>query len=637
VNGWMGKTLSINLTTSQIDVVPTEPWCAKYLGGRGMACRIYRDSVAPGTRAFDAENYLIFMVGPLVASGAQGATRMTVAGKSPMAYPEKYCYGNIGGLFPAELKMAGWDGLVISGRAPARVCLRIENERVEIRPAQDWWGLGASRVGELIAQEMGERTRFLTTGIAGENLVRTAVIVGSHNSTSTAGFGAVMGSKNLKAIAVRGTQRVAVADPAGLKELNRYTIEISQRLNLSIPPDTTMSGHGHLIERIGKGGCYLCGLDCIRNKYRYGQRADLVGYRRCQAMEYYMPWKFNREEEPVETFFEAPELANDYSVCTFELRNMIAWLHACYKEGYLSENETGLPLSKIGTRQFLEELIGSIAHRRGFGAVLAEGLARASSQFSEKVRSLLPANLLPVGEAEVNLPRSTVVHALLEPMEPRMSRPIVHGGFARAAWGMSQMGAVKGLITTQVFHEIARAFWGSAEAGDVSTYEGKALAAVKIQDRAFMEDCLGLCDFAWPLAYSFNKPDHVGDPGLEVRLFSAVTGLPPGVIEPGVARGYNVQRSILLREGRKVPQEDYPAEINFTQPLKGPPPFMVPGPGNSIVNAEGNVLDREKFKAMLSEYYRLRGWDEATGRPRRDTLAAMGIEDVFEEGPCLTK
>jgi hypothetical protein len=160
-----------------------------------------------------------------------------------------------------------------------------------------------------------------------------------------------------------------------------------------------MSRHGHLLERLGKGGCDQCGLDCIRNRYRYGKKPELESFRRCQAMEYYMPWVYGREDEPVETFFDAPVLANDYSVCTFELRNMLRWFDACYKAGTLTEEVTGLPLSKIGTREFLEKLIYSIAHRQGFGDILARGLVRSSRGHRQQPERCL-SSVLPVGETD---------------------------------------------------------------------------------------------------------------------------------------------------------------------------------------------------------------------------------------------
>ncbi|HEY96380.1 MAG TPA: hypothetical protein G4O15_15755 [Dehalococcoidia bacterium] len=611
--GWMGKILNIDLGTSEISNIDTMPYSRKYLGGRGIASRIYWEKVNPETGAFDPENHLIFVTGPLVATGAQGATRMAVAGKSPMAHPEQYCYGNIGGHFPAELKKAGYDGLVISGCAQAPVYLLIDDDRTEILNADRLWGIGAYGTGEALQQTHGNKVKFLTTGQAGENRIRSAVIFASHQSTSTAGFGAVMGSKNLKAIVVKGTGRPDIAHPEKLKELNRYAIKISKRLDLSIPPDVTMSNHGYLLERIGKGQCYQCGLVCIRNKYRYGKRSDLEDYRRCQAMEYYMPWKYGQDNEPVDTFYNAPILANDYSICTFELRSMINWLYECYRTDSLTEEETGLPLSKIGTGEFLEKLLYSITYREGLGGLLAEGVFRTGKEVSEKVRNLLNPGILPIGENDAYMPRSSVVHALLDPMEPRMSRPLFHAGFVRAARMTNMMNPEASSVTQEVFTKIAEAFWGSAAAADGFGYDGKPLAAVKIQNRVYLEDSLGLCDSGWPIAYSFSKSGLVGDPDLEANLFTAVTGSSGDELDIFMERITNVQRLIMIREGRTLPEDDYPHEGNF----------------EVTDNLPGKPLDRDKYLQMLKEYYRLRGWDESTGIPLDSTLERLGIEDMI--------
>ena len=557
---------------------------------------------------------------------------MSVVGKSPMTFPEGYCYGNIGGFFGAELKKAGFDGVVIEGRAPKPVYLWIYNSEAELRDASSLWGQGAYRTGEMLQQIHGDRARFLTTGLAGEGRVRSAVICGSHQSTSTAGFGAVMGSKNLKALVVRGTGKPSVADPDRLKELNRYTVKISKRLRLAIPPMITATNYGHLMEFIGKGGCYQCGLECIRNLYRYGQRSELEGYRRCQSMEYYLPWRYSREDEPVDTLFDAPTLANDYSIGTFELQNIIDWLYACYQSGSLTEQETGLPLSKIGTREFLERLLHSIAYREGFGDILAEGLARAREKVSDKARAMFSHVIAPIGQYEMAPPRGMVAYALIYPMEPRVHQPIIHEtAFVNVAWSLNQLQADLTPITSKVFRDIAKAFWGSAEAGDLSSYEGKALAAKNIQNRTYIKDSLGLCDFAWPITYSFNTPDHVGDPNLEAQIFTAVTGVAGEELERYAERICNLQRAILVREGRRVPEDDFPPEFNFTEPLQTAShgqPVMVPGPGEEAVDVTGKVLDRDRFISMLKEYYRLRGWDEETGLPRVETLADLGLDEL---------
>ncbi len=631
MHGWMGKILRVNLNSSEITQFSTKPYAEKYLGGRGLASRLYWETVAPEIKAFDPENRLIFVAGPLVATGAQAATRMSVVGKSPMAFPEGYCYGNIGGFFGAELKKAGFDGIVIEGRASKPVYLWIHNNEAELRDASSLWGQGAYRVGEMLQQSHGDKARFLTTGVAGERRVRTAVVFGSHQSTATAGYGAVMGSKNLKALVVRGTGKPSVADPGRLKELNRYTVKICKRLHLAIPPMITATNYGHLLEVIGKGSCYQCGLECNRNLYRYGKR--LEGYRRCQAMEYYLPWRYSREDEPVDTVFDAPTLANDYSIGTFELQNMIDWLYDCYQSGSLTDEETGLPLSKIGTREFLEKLLHSIAYREGFGDILAEGLARAREKVSDKARAMFSHSIAPIGQYDLVPPRAMIAHALIYPMEPRVHQPIIHEiAFVNLAWSLNQSDPSLTPITTKVFHDIARAFWGSDEAGDLSGYEGKALAAKKIQNRTYIKDSLGLCDFAWPITYSFSTPDHLGDPDLEAKIFNAVTGIAGEEIDRYAERICNLQRAILVREGRGVPEADFPPEYNFTEPLQTNvhgQPVMVPGPGEEAIDATGKTLDRDKFISMLKEYYRLRGWDEETGLPRAETLVTLGLDDLM--------
>jgi aldehyde:ferredoxin oxidoreductase len=628
--GWMGKILHVNLNNAEIKTIATQPYAEQYIGGRGIASRIYWETVAPETKAFDPENQLVFMTGPMVATGAQAATRLAIVGKSPMTIPDGYCYGNLGGYFPAELKKAGFDGVVIEGRAPKPVYLWINDNEAELLDASLLWGIGAYRTGEMLQKAHGEKAYFLTTGVAGENLVRTAEIVASHHSASSAGFGAVMGSKNFKGMVVRGTGKPLVADPDKLKELNRYTVKISKRVRLSMPPTVAATHHEHLLEVIGKGGCYQCGLECIRGVYRYGQR--LEGNRKCQAQGYYLPWKYSQEDEPVETFFDAPTLANDYSIDTWDLESMIDWLYACYQSGALTEQETGLPLSKVGTREFLEKLLHSIAYREGFGDVLAEGMVRAGEKISDEARAMFPYNLAPIGKHDLFPPRVIMVHALLYPMEPRVHHNVLHEtAWVYLAWVFHQLDPGLTPITTKVVHDIAKAFWGSDEAGDLSSYEGKALAAIKVQNRNYSRDSLGLCDFAYPITYSFNTPDHVGDPDLEAKLFTAVTGIAGEEVDRCGERVCNLQRAILVREGRRVPDDDFPPEYNFTEPLEAIPHFpamVVPGPDEEIVDIKGKVLDRDKFTSMLQEYYRLRGWDEETGLPQAETLVALGLDDL---------
>ena len=170
-------------------------------------------------------------------------------------------------------------------------------------------------------------------------------------------------------------------------------------------------------------------------------------------------------------------------------------------------------------------------------------------------------------------------------------------------------------VTDEVFRKIAMEFWGSEAAADTSSYEGKALAAMKIQNRAYLEDSLGLCDSGWPIAYSFSKSDSVGDPDLEAKIFEAVTGVSGNELEPALEKVTNIQRLIVIREGRTLPEDDYPYEGNF------------------IISKDlpGNPLDRNKYMQMLKEYYYLRGWDENSGIPLNSTLKQLGMDDMIPD------
>jgi aldehyde:ferredoxin oxidoreductase len=629
----MGKILHIDLSSSKISEIQTKTYAGEYLGGRGLASRLYREKVTPQVKAFDPENRLTFMTGPMLASGVQGAARLCVSARSPMAYPEGYCYGSLGGFFPAELKKAGWDGIVIDGRAAGPTLLLINNEKVELRDASNLWGKGACAVEAIIRQEHGDKMRFVTTGVAGENLVRTATLYGSHQAAVSAGLGAVMGSKKLKAIVLRGTgNNPSVADPERLRELNKYTVKIRNTVSLAITPRIGGTGHGHILKEVGRRRCYQCGMACSKLIYRFGDDPALEGLRGCQDMEYYLPWMFGHEDEPLKTLYDSPTLANDWSIDTFELQHMVEWLYRCHKAGALSEHETGLPLGKIGTRLFLEKLLYAISRRVGFGDALAEGMVRVRELVSDKARALFFNSIAPIGQHDAVPPRACITHALIYPFETRMHPIAVHEiGYVRMPWLLHQSDPQASPVSPESFLKIARLFWGSEAAADQTTYEGKALAARNIQNRTYLRDSLGLCDYIWPITYSLTQPDGVGDPYLEGNLFTAVTGIAAGELDVCADRIFNLQRLIRVREGHRVPQDDYPPEFNFTEPLGESihgDKMIMPGPGARPVDMTGNVLDCSKFKAMLQEYYQLRGWEEKTGLPSKKTLAALGMEDL---------
>jgi aldehyde:ferredoxin oxidoreductase len=168
------------------------------------------------------------------------------------------------------------------------------------------------------------------------------------------------------------------------------------------------------------------------------------------------------------------------------------------------------------------------------------------------------------------------------------------------------------------------------------THEGKACAAAKIIDRTIVKDSLGLCSAVWPIMSSWNTPDHVGDPTMESRIFHAATGIE--IDEAGLnkygERIFNLQRAILLREGLQPEKDDFPAEFNFTNPVKEiyiNPDVIVPGSGEEVISRQGLTLDRKTYDRMLKEFYKVRGWDPESGRQRADILGSQRLSDLARD------
>jgi aldehyde:ferredoxin oxidoreductase len=261
-------------------------------------------------------------------------------------------------------------------------------------------------------------------------------------------------------------------------------------------------------------------------------------------------------------------------------------------------------------------------------------MVRVRDKVSDKARALFLHNVAPIGMHDGVPPRAFLAHALLYPFETRMHPITVHEmGYVRMPWTMYQEDPESSPISPESFLKIARLFWGSEAAADQTTYAGKAMAARNIQNRTYLRDSLGLCDFVWPITYSYSTADGVGDPDLEGNIFTAVTGIPASELGPFAERIFNMQRLIRVREGHRVPQDDFPPEFNFTEPLMfgvHGGKMIMPGPGAQPVNMTGNKLDRDKFIGMLKEYYALRGWDEKTGLPTQKTLTTLGMQDLVK-------
>jgi len=226
---------------------------------------------------------------------------------------------------------------------------------------------------------------------------------------------------------------------------------------------------------------------------------------------------------------------------------------------------------------------------------------------------------------------------LLYALEPRQPIAMLHEtSWLTGLWAMNQANPESSPVTSKVFRDAATKFWGHEKAWDLNTHEGKAMAAVNIMNRTYVKDSLLLCDSSWPIMVSWNTPDHVGDPGLESRIFSAVTGIETdeiGLNQYG-ERIFNLQRGLLLREGRRPKADDVPEEFNFTDPVETVfmnPDVIVPGPEQEVISRKGQTLDRDVFEAMLKEFYDLRGWDSESGLQKAKTLEHLGLSDLVQD------
>lgn len=627
--GWCGRILKVDLSSEVITEIDTHPYADRFLGGRGIASRLYWEYVPATAGAFDPENHLIFMTGPLTATGVQGASRFEVVGKSPMLMPEGFCYGNMGGYWGSSLKRAGFDGLVLSGKAKRPVYLLISDGKARLEDAGSIHLEGVSRVREYLIQKHGKKTHYIVTGPAGMNLCRSANLMTDNEGSATGGFGAVFGAKNLKAIAVIGNQSPLVSDSASLNELNRLTIKLNKR-------DTSFNPYpADQISRIGKASCFQCGLDCImRSTFRTLSNKEAI--RKCQAMFVYFPWVMGRPGEPAETALDATGICNDLSLCTMEMANIVQWISDGYNVGFLSDSKTGLEIDKLGKSEFFEKLCHMIAFRKGFGDVLAEGLLRAGEALGEEAKLLFANEVAGVGDGATYSAREYPMNGLLYAFEPRQPIAMLHEvSRIIGMWVMNLQYPGSTPVTADVYRAAAAKFWRHDKAWDLNTHEGKAKAATCIIDRTYVKDSLGLCDSCWPLMYSHHTDDKVGDSTLEARTFNAVTGkkLDEDALLKFGEIIFNQQRAILLREGWKPEKDDTVADFNFTNPVQSVfmnPDVLVPGEGDIVTNRKGQTLDRGAFKKMRDEFYQLRGWDPETRYPGVEKLNELGLSDLFD-------
>jgi aldehyde:ferredoxin oxidoreductase len=632
--GYAGKVLTVDLSEGTYGDFPSADYTGRFLGGRGIAARLFWELAPPGTGAFEPDNCLVCATGPVAGFFGLAGCRWVIGSKTALHQPEAFSYGNLGGKWGSALKYAGYDALVVRGRARKPVYLFIHDGTVETKDASALWGLSSFDTIDRVREELGKGVSVLAIGPAAENRVVFATALADAGASVSGGMGSVMGSKNLKAIAVAGDRRPKAANSEKLKQIADLVKKIRGG-TFDGPSPWAVPG----VTR--PEYCYGCGVGCSRQSYRGkgGRRYKLF----CQASSIYtMPaMEYYGKANEVPRF--AVQLNDGYGLDSVVMGPLINWLIEGFREGIISEAQTGLALSKAGSLDFIQELTRKISLREGFGDVMANGTLAAAAALGKEAEELLRKHIATgTGENRDYDPRLIPTTALMLATEPRRPISQLHGisGNILISWCSWASGLEGAFFSTDDLRLAAERFWGGAKAVDFSTYEGKALAAKKVQDRNCVQESLVLCDIHWPMTVtSADNPDgHVGDPSLESQIFCAITGEKTTEEELyGVGeRIFNLQRAIQLREGWGDRDDDKVLDYFFTQPLKPGdvffnPEAIMPGPDGKIISRLGKALDRDGFERMKDDYYRLRGWDKETGFLTKARLNELNLADIVNE------
>ncbi len=604
-SGYVGKILRVNLADGEASVEELD-WdrALKYVGGRGYAASMLYDELRAGVDPLSPENLLIFSTGPLTGTAAPTSGRFTVSSKSPLT--GTIFDSNCGGFWGPELKRAGFDVLVVEGRSPSPVYLWIHDGDVEVRPADRLAGMSTSGVEAALRGELGSGVRVASIGPAGENLVRIAcIVVDGHRVAGRGGMGAVMGSKNLKAVAVRGRGRVEVANKHAFMAEVRRVLKILSRNPLTgdllrrygtpcltrpvnkagvLPTRNFQGGFFGEAERISgeavkaitvrAEGCYACPIRCGRAvKLRAGPEAGRV----VGGPEYETLWSLGAQcgISDLDAIAYANHLCNEYGVDTVSLGNAVGFLMECVEKGVISEEELGIRL-RWGDSAILPELVRLTARREGVGRLLAEGVRRISElhgggEFAMHVKGLeLPA-YDPRGAKGMGLAYATSNRG---------------GCHLRAYVVMSEVLSVPRYL-------------------DPLKVDGKAELVKRLQDVYAVLDSMILCKFT-SLAL-FDTLNY--EPRFYARLLTTATGFyfDEEEFRRAGERIYNIERLFNVREGLDRSADTLPRRL-----------LEVPMPSGP---AEGHVVELGR---MLDEYYRVRGWDPL-GRPSDRKLMELGI------------
>lgn len=343
--GYAGRILRVDLSSRRIETLPTSDYAGRFVGGRGIATRLYWDHAPRRGGALDPENALVLATGPLAGVPVIGGSRLFVCGRSPATSPEHFTYCNMGGDWAVRLKSAGFDAVLLQGRAEGPSCLVVRDGSARLEDASDLRGRGAIQVREALAARLGGETSVVAVGPAGENRVTMACLLGSNDAAGGAGMGAVMGSKNLKAVVAQGPRmRTRAARPEELQELTGHFRRI-----VTPSPMATAGGVDLRIAvpQSRKAPCYGCLGNCLRWDYQSqdGRRGKFM----CQSATFYQPMAEMVYGRDYEVPFRANKLCDEYGLDTMAVTLVLVWMIRCLRDGILTDESTGIPISRVGS------------------------------------------------------------------------------------------------------------------------------------------------------------------------------------------------------------------------------------------------------------------------------------------------
>jgi aldehyde:ferredoxin oxidoreductase len=610
VDGYLGKLLSVNLTTGEIAEQELDPsYARQFIGGSGLAARYVYDLAGSGTDPLGPENPLVFMTGPLVGTRAPSCGRHVICARSPQT--GLWGESNVGGFVGPHLRLAGYEGIILSGQAPKPVYLVVQDGEAELRDASHLWGLGTYQTQAAIKKELGDGSlRVACIGPAGENLVKYAgVIADRGRAAGRSGMGAVMGSKKLKAVVCKGSGSIPLADGEAFDSIAREVLALlKEDVSTQVLHQTGTAGSANVFSMLGNmpnryftqgsletvdkisgstmaetilagtGGCFGCVVQCGREveiqtgPYRLGP-TDGPEYETVGALGSLLLI------DDLEAISYMNYLCNSHGLDTISMGGTLGLAYLLYEEDIISSRETGGIALRWGDPEPAIRMIDKTARRDGFGDLLAEGSLALARRYSVEELAAQVNGL----EVAMHDPRASAGVALSYLTSPRGA---CHNK-SDAYW----------LDMGRTIEDIGVGF------SDRFEEEGKAALMVQHQNWRSAGDALICCLLV-------NLPSE----GLVSML--------------GAATGWDVTLSDLLRAGGRT--------INLKRALNlrwGLSPKDEKLPGLLLRSLEdggtsGYVPDVER---LLDDYYETRRWDRATGKPSKQKLVELGLDDVATE------